>query len=547
MKRRMLSLMGAAAILLSVLPGCGGGGGETASSQAQPAQNGEDGPLAAYEEPLKVSQMLEVDAGTVYADGESLDDNIITRFYKEKLNIEYDFAWQVDSANYAEQLDLAIASNNDLPDQFIANKAQIYNLSQAGQIADMTQYYEEYASDNLKEVLSFNDNEGFESATVDGKLYGLPLTNDVGDGASLIFVRKDWMDRLNLEEPKTLDDLIAMAQAFVDNDMSGSGNTIGLGLASDLGFTFDVFANAYGAYPDLWIDDGSGSLVYGSTQPAVKEGLLKLQEVYSKGLIHQEFAAQDVTRIAQMVAQGRLGIMIGPFWYNDLYLTSNMKADTEAEWVAYSALPAKEGELVATRAWNTTYRWLVVNANYSNPEAAVKQMNLWYEMWQGEYADWFWENKLSDTYYEIDLKEYCPVFFDPPLKNIQLGASLREALESKDPSGLNPEGMYNYEAMVTPKADSDPAVNKSRTLTWEGSFKILNDQYENFVYDQYRGPHTTLYSSRKSLLKDLETDAFVRIIMGEDISTFDSFVEQWKSAGGTDVTNEVNQWYQSQQ
>ena len=192
MKRRMLSLMGAAAILLSVLPGCGGGGGETASSQAQPAQNGEDGPLAAYEEPLKVSQMLEVDAGTVYADGESLDDNIITRFYKEKLNIEYDFAWQVDSANYAEQLDLAIASNNDLPDQFIANKAQIYNLSQAGQIADMTQYYEEYASDNLKEVLSFNDNEGFESATVDGKLYGLPLTNDVGDGASLIFVRKAW-------------------------------------------------------------------------------------------------------------------------------------------------------------------------------------------------------------------------------------------------------------------------------------------------------------------------------------------------------------------
>ena len=39
------------------------------------------------------------------------------------------------------------------------------------------------------------------------------------------------------------------------------------------------------------------------------------------------------------------------------------------------SLPPRK-ELVATRAWNTTYRWLVVNANYSNPEAAVKQMNL---------------------------------------------------------------------------------------------------------------------------------------------------------------------------
>ena len=70
-------------------------------------------------------------------------------FYKEKLNIEYDFAWQVDSANYAEQLDLAIASNNDLPDQLLPIKRRSTIFSQAGQIADMTQYYEEYASDNF--------------------------------------------------------------------------------------------------------------------------------------------------------------------------------------------------------------------------------------------------------------------------------------------------------------------------------------------------------------------------------------------------------------
>ena len=69
----------------------------------------------------------------------------------------------------------------------------------------------------------------------------------------------------------------------------------------------------------------------------------------------------------------------------------------------------------------------------------------------GEYADWFWENKLSDTYYEIDLKEYCPVFFDPPLKNIQLGGQPAGGAGKQGSQRPGTGRMYNYEAMVTPR------------------------------------------------------------------------------------------------
>lgn len=528
-------------LLMSLFTGC-----QNSANGNQPSKfNGqlaEGGPLTAYENTVELSMLFETDVGTAYLNGDSIEDNIITRFIKEKLNVEFDLSWQVPTGNYSTQLDLAIAGNTELPDMFLVNKSQLYTLAASGRILDMAPYYDAYASDNLKSVLSFNDNEGIESATLLGGTYALPLPNDVGDGTSMVFIRKDWLDALELEEPKTLTDLIGVARAFVDNDMSGRGNTIGIGLAQDLGFTFDVFCNAYGAYPDMWIEDENGELVYGSVQPQMRDALLTLQSAYADGLFHKEFAAQDNTRLAQYVAQGRLGIFIGPFWYNNNYILSNLNADENAQWVAVNNLALDAGDTVEPRAWNTTYRWLAVNTQCQNPEAAVRLLNLWYEIWQGEYSDWFWDLQMSEEYYDIDLKEYSPIFFDPPLKNTQLGVLLREAYETGDTSKLNAEGMYAYSQMVN---NEGSAINRSAMLAWYGSFKNLNDTYESFRYDAYRGPEDTMFSAMSKTLDELELTTFVSIIMGADIRKFDEFVDSWYATGGQMLTEQVNAWADS--
>lgn len=540
MKKRGCTYVILVALIVSLLCGCTDSGRVTSTVSTQ----GEDGPLAPYAQPLTLSMMFETNAGTRYINGDTIENNVITRFFEEKLNIRFDLSWQVDAGNYAEQLDLAIASNTGLPDLFIVTKSQLYTLAASGQIVNMAPYFEQYASDNLKEVLSFNDNEGLESATLLDGTYALPLTNDVGDGASLVFIRQDWLDQLELKTPQTLDELVEVAQAFVDNDMSGKGNTIGISMANDLGFTFDVFANAYGAWPDLWVEDGNGKLAYGSVQPHIKDALQRLQDMYKAGLIHKEFAAQDTTRLAQYVAQGRLGIFIGPFWYNNNYIMSNLNADPEAQWTVVNNLALTENDSVSSRAWNTTYRWLAVNANCGNPEAAVKLMNLWYEIWQGEYSDWYWDLQMSDEYYEIDMKEYSPIFFDPPLKNVELGAKLRDAYESGDTSQLNAEGLYAYSQMTT---NIGSAINRSAMLTWYGSFDLLEKTYDSFKYTEYRGPEDTMFSAMTTTLDELESRTFIDIIMGADVNTFDTFVEQWYQSGGQTITDQVNAWYEQRQ
>lgn len=535
MKKNWLALVLAACMLCTLLAGCNG----NTPSGPTVGVTGEDGPMVPYAETLKIDMMYERNPGVAYVDGDSIENNVITRFIKEKLNMEFDLSWQVDKGNYNTQLDLAIAGNTELPDLFIVGKSQMYTLAASGRITNMAPYFEQYATDNLKNILGFNNNEGLESATLLGGLYALPLPNDVGDGASMVFIRQDWLDELNLETPKTLTELLDVARAFIDNDMSGRGNTIGIGLAQDLGFTFDVFCNAYGAYPDLWIEGEDGKLEYGSVQPEMRDALLTLQSAYKEGLFHKEFAAQDNTRLAQYVAQGRLGIFIGPFWYNNNYIISNMNADDDAQWVAVNNLALKEGDKVQSRAWNTTYRWLAVNSECTNPEAAVKLLNLWYEIWQGQYSDWFWDLQMSETYNDIDLKNYAPVFFDPPLKNTQMGVLLREAYETGDTSKLNAEGLYGYSLMVN---DVGSAMNRSAMLTWYGSFKNLHDTYETFKYNAYRGPEDTMFSAMDKTLNEMELSTFVKIIMGADISEFDKFVTNWYATGGQTLVDQVNTW-----
>ena len=76
-----------------------------------------------------------------------------------------------------------------------------------------------------------------------------------------------------------------------------------------------------------------------------------------------------------------------------------------------------------------------------------------------------------------------------------------------------------------------------------GSFKLLNETYNTFVYDKFRGPTDVMFSAMQSTVDELEIDTFVRIIMGEDISLFDDFVEQWHDEGGDYLTMMVNMWY----
>ena len=81
---------------------------------------------------------------------------------------------------------------------------------------------------------------------------------------------------------------------------------------------------------------------------------------------------------------------------------------------------------------------------------------------------------------------------------------------------------------------------------WAQTEKYWSDfeKSGNYVADYYAGATTDLMAEKSAYLKKLELETCTRIIMGDKpISEFDKFVENWNKNGGSDITREVNEWY----
>ena len=141
-------------------------------------------PLGRYDEPVTIRIMREK-VNIWFPDGESIYDNVITRFIEEKLNIRFEIVWAVEDGQYGEQINNALAIN-DLPDIFEVNASQLYQAYRAEQIQPLQQVYDAYASQQVKDILSYNNNLFFAKSTFDGQTYGYPRTDDFAGGTPIM-------------------------------------------------------------------------------------------------------------------------------------------------------------------------------------------------------------------------------------------------------------------------------------------------------------------------------------------------------------------------
>jgi len=124
-----------------------------------------------------------------------------------------------------------------------------------------------YTPETLKD---FNPNN-IMAATVDGKIYGVKMIDDTG----AFYYRKSMLDRAGIKPPKTIDELIAAAQALTN------GNQKGLFIGNDGGAnsTFGKFA-IWSAGNDI---ARNGKVAFDNDRSVL--ALTKLKELYDSGAL----------------------------------------------------------------------------------------------------------------------------------------------------------------------------------------------------------------------------------------------------------------------
>lgn len=540
-RKKMVKLFSAMALTLlavGTLTACGGGG-KTADADVKVDKN-ELKPYGKYDEPVEftIGKMTR-------SSKDKLSDNESTRFLTEQTNIKMKIAWEV--GDFDQKFALAL-STKDIPDVMVVNATQMQQLIDNDLIADLTEVYDKAASDNIKKRMeTFTESDPIAAATRDGKLYAIPGPSPYYE-QTITWLRKDWIDQLNLKVPETIDELGAVLKAFQDNKMGGK-DTVGLSidplLAFDYGGTSGVepIANQYGAFPNSWINK-DGKAVYGSVQPEMKEALTTLSKWYKDGVIDKEFATRtSPERKALLTKQS--GVYMAPWWAGP-DMASTYAENPDAEWIALQGPVKEKGDKFIATGPQPSSRFIVVRKGYEHPEAVMRAFNnqVDYTFVLTDEAKAAREKVAKEKGVEFSDFDWfmgpIDLYNATALEAKNNGDMVNEAVKKRDRSTLpgNLQGIYDQIVNYEDKGDIAGIPNYlAFTQGVPNSTKL--DQLE-VVQKAFWGTTETM-KTRNTALKKLEQETFVKIIMGNaPVSEFDKFVEQWHKMGGDTITEEVN-------
>jgi putative aldouronate transport system substrate-binding protein len=499
-----------------------------------------------YDPPITMNSVISVDATVKFLGDDDIYNNVWTRAYSQLLGINMNYQWVSDVSLYDEKLGLSVNSG-EIPDMFRVTPAQMQLYYEAGLLADLSDIYESEASEKTRSVLAQNP-VALKAATIDGHLMGIPLTDAPVANASLLWVRQDWMDQLDIEPPTTMSDVIEISRRFTLEDPNGNGidDTIGLCITQGLWgqvSSLQGFFNGYHAYPNIWYEK-DGALVYGSVQPEMRDALLALQEMYANGQIDQEFGVKDINQVAETIAQSRCGMQFGVWWNPYHPLNLSQQNDPQAFWTAFP-IPSVDDQIARSQYSSNVGALLVVRNGYEHPEALIRMVNFWTENILNSDDDEIRRVFLGDIEApDVTLYKYTNVVLWEPDATIIGGRKLREALASKDPSGLDLETQWRYRII---QAYFEQGILEAwvevATNGPTGAVSILEEILEDRgIMNQFYGTPTPTMAEKMSTLQTMQDVMITKVIMGDSIELFDQFVEDWYQLGGTEIVDEVNDW-----
>ena len=295
---------GLAAVLTGVgCAGCGGDGKKSASGSSE-----------GYPKELTIFGSL--GANVASAGGTDFNDCMTFKLLEEKTGTHVE--WQHPAAGAAsERFNVMIVSGN-YPDCIVYDWTNVKGGAQSyvddGVIVDLTDYVDK-CMPNFSKLINENPNFKRDVMTDDGKILYIPYIRE--DKELCVFqgqvIREDWLKKLNLEVPKTTDDLYKVLKAFKTQDPNGNGQADeipmdGTGFNSTTGIGALLWS--FGTTWTFCLDE-NGNVVYGPMTDNFQKGLEYIAKLYSDGLIDTDYLLDDRSKYDAKFTGDKVGFGFG--------------------------------------------------------------------------------------------------------------------------------------------------------------------------------------------------------------------------------------------
>ena len=307
-------------------------------------------------------------------------------------------------------------------------------------------------------------------------------------------------------------------------------------------YSVDSVFEMFGAYPQQWIKNADGEIVYGSLTEETKEALGYLRELYKQGILDPDFALRAQNNIRDLVVNGKCGAFLGLWWTPNNPLMDEYRKNKEADWEPYY-LTADAKRTVEVYSTFRDNKYVVVRKGYEHPEIAMKILSVLFDhsRYEAEDAD------EMNTYFALNV--------DPTARPLMINVDYNEATyivtkhirevlyssgDAKTREDLSAIEVSYFDACKEYLEADVPSVE-----AW-AAYKSRISAVGLLVDANYRAPEKKYLGDGDGeipqTLRLLEKNAFIQIIMGRmPVSSFDSFVEAWYRKGGDSLTERVRE------
>ncbi|MFD0679579.1 MULTISPECIES: extracellular solute-binding protein [unclassified Paenibacillus] len=432
------------------------------------------------------------------------------KLLQEYTNTKLNVTW-VPSASYSEKVTASIAVAGDLPKVLLVKDDRnpaIIEAARAGLFWEVGPYLKDYP--NLKTL----DAARLNNISIDGKVYGIFRWRAIARNG--LIIRKDWLDNLGLQEPKTIEELLNVFKAFTYNDPDKNGKNDTFGIAFDANSAqFYHFLSILGA-PNTWeYKDGRMTPDF-MTKPYV-DTLKLLKQMYADKVFNSDFPVVKDRTV--LLNQGKAGVYIGAYddlnaRFTDLFKSNpNAKLDTIPNVSGPNGIKVQGGT-----GYNSVF---MIPKTSVKTEAELKQVLT--------FIDKLGDEKVQNLMtWGIEGKHY----------KVENGKAVR--IDEK----VFTDEVYNtlFQLMVFDGSKAiagnvDPSVAKFNKLIQEN--------------EKYAVPNPALpllsktYMEKGKQLDQVITDARTKFIIGElDEKGFEQAVANWQKNGGDQVISEYKSDYE---
>ncbi|GAA3406941.1 extracellular solute-binding protein [Paenibacillus hodogayensis] len=513
---KVAASLAAAYLSMSVLAACGSGNVLRTSDPT---------PMTTAGSKKEISISI-FDRGEVSAEEGNYENNRWTKWINEQAPAAV--RWVPVPRNEAQtKLNTLIASGSapDLIWEYDRN--YIAQLANQGAVQPIDAYIDKYST-TFKNYLKAHP-ELKSYLTMNGKMYALTTIRGIESVANHgMWIRQDWLDKLGLKTPTTVEELLEVARKFKEGDPDGNGKADTVPISFNVNGV-SIMRSLFMTNENQWYVEGD-KLEFGRVSDRFAESLAFQKRLFDEGLIDKEYITdKNFQRSTQFWTTGKSGIFLGS-WNMEAVFNDLKKNVPEARMTALEPVASKFGK---NGLFQEAPPSIFVAFNNKMKEDKIEAAI--------QFLDWMLDKGWQPIRYGEENVHFKPVNGIP--QTLDAALFRKQVLYAKEYAVVHqyeqkPEW---FSVMAAPDALSQEyAKEKAKSLT-----VALKNKYRR---DIPYSPSFTEVSQLIATFGPIAQQIEAKVVMGGASMTAASGMEdirkEWKRLGGDIVEQLVHSWYQ---